>query len=248
MKLTPRYEGSPILSFDGPADDQLAPVTRQRRRMEAMLADLTDAEWRSATRCEGWSIQDVVSHIVTVNAFWEASVRAGLGGTPTCVLATFDPAAHPPLMVDGMRALSPHEVFDQFVGSNDGFLGALVDLDENGWSTPAESPPGHVPIRILAQHALWDVWVHERDIAIPLGSVASAEPDEVRSCLRYAAALSPALALNSGTPCAGELAVAATDPDLCFLVDVGASVVVRDDRRRGVPRAMCRACAAPRWS
>ena len=101
----------------------------------------------------------------------------------------------------------------------------------------AESPPGHVSIRILAHHALWDAWVHERDIALPLGTVASEEADEVRSCLRYAAALGPALALNSETPCAGELAVASSDPDLRFRVEVGASVVVRDDpgAPNGVP-------------
>ena len=91
-------------SFDGRADDQLAPVTRQRRRMEVLLGALDDDEWRSPTRCDGWTIQDVISHLVTVNAFWETSVRAGLAGEPTRVLATFDPAAHPPLMVDGMRA------------------------------------------------------------------------------------------------------------------------------------------------
>jgi uncharacterized protein (TIGR03083 family) len=228
MKLSPRYDGPPILTFDGPADDQLAPVTRQRRRMEAMLAALADDEWGAPTRCDGWTIQDVISHLVTVNSFWETSVTAGLGGEPTRYLATFDPAAHPPLMVDGMRALSPHEVFDQFVSTNDGFLGAIGLLDESGWSTFAESPAGHVSIRLLAHHALWDAWVHERDIALPLGLTPPVEPDEVRSSLRYAAALGPALALSQGVSIAGEFAVVARDPDARFVVAVDESVSVRD--------------------
>ena len=46
MKLAPRYDGDPIIAIDGPADDQLVPVVRQRRRMETMLAALTDEQWQ----------------------------------------------------------------------------------------------------------------------------------------------------------------------------------------------------------
>jgi uncharacterized protein (TIGR03083 family) len=238
MRLSPRYDGPSILAFDGPADDEFEPVSRQRRRMEALLADLDDDEWASPTRCDEWTIQDVIAHLVTVNAFWEASVRAGLDGAPTRLLARFDPAAHPAQMVDGMRALSPHEVFDQFVASNDGFIGALVKLDEQGWSALAESPPGHVPIRALAHHALWDAWIHERDIALPMGRTPVEEPDEVRSCLRYAAALSPALAIDDDAPVSEvqELGVVARRPDVHFTVEIGESVAVRDGApREGVP-------------
>src|ERR1700681_3401906 len=161
MKLSPRYDGPTILSFDGPADDQRAPVIRQRRRMEALLVDLNEDEWRSESRCDGWTVQDVVAHVVGVNTFWEASMRAGLDGAATRVLASFDPVAHPALMVDAMRTCSPREVFDQFVASNNAFLEAVATLDEHGWSTLAETPAGHVPIRLLVHHALWDAWVHE---------------------------------------------------------------------------------------
>ena len=51
---------------------------------------------------------------------------------------------------------------------------------------------------MVAHHALWDCWVHERDIVLPLGLPTAIEPDEVRACLRYAAALSPAFAISSG--------------------------------------------------
>ena len=229
MKLTPRYEGPPVLTIDGSADDQLVPVTRQRRRMETILAPLSDDAWQTPSRCDGWAIRDVIAHLVTVNGFWEMSVRAGLAGEPTRVLATFDPAAHPPLMVEGMRALTPQELFGQFVASNDGFLDALASLDDAGWATIAESPAGHVSIRLLAFHAIWDSWIHERDIALPLGFAPTDEPDEVRSCLRYAAAVSPALTVSNGSAVSGELAVAATEPDDQFTLAVGDSVAVRNE-------------------
>jgi uncharacterized protein (TIGR03083 family) len=231
--LSARYHGPPIVSIAGSPDDQLAPLLRQRRRLEATLVDLGEDEWRAATRCEDWTVQDVVAHMIGVNAFWQMSVLAGLAGSPTRVLVDFDPAATPPLMVAPMRELTPAEVLDQFVSSNDGFLGAIAELDDDGWETLAETPAGHVPIRLLAYHALWDSWVHERDIALPRGFTPPLEPDEVLSCLRYAAALSPAFAISTGNAVAGVFRVEASDPELCFGVQVGQSVAVRDGSAPG---------------
>jgi uncharacterized protein (TIGR03083 family) len=228
VKLSPRYEGPPIITIDGSADDQLAPVVRQRQRLAKTLAGLDDSEWTSPTRCENWTVQDVVAHMITVNGFWQMSTLAGLSGAPTRVLENFDPAATPPLIIEPMRALSPSEVLEQFVASNDGYLDVITELDTDGWSTLGESPAGHVPIRLLAQHALWDCWVHERDIALPLGFIPPAEDDEVLSCLRYAAALSPAFAVSNGDALGGIYAVETTDPDSRFVVEVGDSVAVRD--------------------
>ena len=228
MKLSPRYDAPPILSMEGRADDQRVPVLRQRTRLAALLVGLTDEQWASASRCDGWTVQDVVAHLVGVNAFWRSSVGAGLAGTPTRVLDGFDPAATPPLMVAPMRTLTPAEVLDQFVASNDALLETIAAIDDGGWSMLAETPAGHVPIRLLAQHALWDSWVHERDIALPLGLGPAVEPDEVVSAVRYAAALSPGLALSSGRDCGGAFSVETTDPASSFWLEIGESVAVRE--------------------
>jgi uncharacterized protein (TIGR03083 family) len=228
MLVSPRYEGPTIISIAGPSGDQLVPVVRQRRRLEAMLGDLRPGDWSSASRCDGWTVKDVVAHMVGVNAFWHASVQAGLAGEPTRVLVGFDPATTPALMVAAMGELAAPDVLAQFVASNNAFLDVLGQLDDRGWVTLAESPPGHVPIRLVAHHALWDCWIHERDIALPLGSTPPAEPDEVRSCLRYAAALSPAFTIACGHTFADVFAVEATDPTLSFILEAAQSVSVRD--------------------
>jgi uncharacterized protein (TIGR03083 family) len=193
-----------------------------------MLESLSDGDWGAASRCDGWTVQDVVSHLIGVNGFWRASVVAGLAGAPTRVLAGFDPATTPALMVAAMGELTPPQVLDQFVASNDALFEVIGELDAAGWGTLAESPAGHVPIRVIAHHALWDCWVHERDIALPLGLNPPAELDEVRSCLRFAAALSPAFAISAGHELTGVFAVDAGDPALCFVLEVGDAVAVRD--------------------
>ncbi len=102
-------------------------------------------------------------------------------------------------------------------------------LDDDGWSTLGEAPPGFLPIRLLAAHALWDSWIHERDIALPLGFTPPEEADEVLSSLRYAAALSPAFAITTGTATDGVFAVETSGPESSFAVQVTDSAAVRDN-------------------
>jgi len=228
MRVTPRYDGPALLEIAGTSDDQLVPVTRQRRRFERMLADLSVDEWGARTRCDGWTVQDVASHLVGVNAFWEMSITAGLAGAPTRVLTNFDPASTPTLLIEPMRALPPAEVLAQLVASHDSLLGIIADLDDAGWTTTAETPAGYVPIRLLAFHALWDCWIHERDVALPLGRTPAVEADEVASSLRYAAALSPGFLLSDGTGCRGRFGVDAREPDAQFWLEVDDAVHVHD--------------------
>ena len=200
MKLSPRYDGPSILTIEGHDDPPGVTVRRQRRRLETLLADLSEDEWRHESRCDGWSIQDVVAHLVGVNTFWQASVSAGLAGTPTQVLAAFDPAAHPPLMIEPMRALAPRARSSNSSCNRTTAFSTRFPMTSRGWSAVAESPAGHVSIDHLAHHTLWDSWIHERDIAIPIGHKTVNEPDELGISLRYAAAIGPALTIGaSGT-------------------------------------------------
>jgi uncharacterized protein (TIGR03083 family) len=226
--VLPRYDGPPIISIEQAGPAGIPPVARQRRRLESMLAGLDNEEWGSVSRCQGWTVKDVVAHLVGVNTFWQASVLAGRSGTPTRMLVHFDPVTTPALMVSQMRELDASDVLTQFVTSNDGFLDVLDALDDDGWDQLAETPPGHLPIRLLAHHALWDAWIHERDIALPLGLLPPTEADEVLSSLRYVAALTAAMAME-GDDARGVFAIEATDPESRLVVDVAESVVVRDD-------------------
>jgi uncharacterized protein (TIGR03083 family) len=225
MRVTPRYDGPAILEIDGALDDQLVPVIRQRRRFAAMLAELSDDEWGAPTRCDGWNVQDVASHLVGVDAFWHTSVSAGLSGAPTRFLADFDPATTPGMLIEPMRALPPADVLTQLDASMTAFLDLLASLDDAGWATAAETPPGYLPVRLLAHHALWDCWVHERDIALPLGRTPPVEADEVGASMRYAAALSPGFLINDGPGCTGRFAVEARDPDTRFWLEIDGSSV-----------------------
>lgn len=225
MQLTPRYEGAPVLTVgsDGAADPG-ALLLRQRRRLAATLAALDEAQWSTPSRCDAWDVRGVIAHLVDVDRFWAFSIGSGRAGEPTRFLATFDPVATPPQLVEAMGDVDPATLLATFHAGIDGLEAALVDLDDAGWDTLAEAPPGHIPLRALVLHALWDGWVHERDIVLPLGLAPTEEPDEVAACLLYAAALGPAFAAAGGDERTGTLVVEATEPDARVVVSLGSAV------------------------
>ncbi len=206
--------------FDGDVDDQLEPMARQRKRLEAQLATFTDDQWQTHSRCTDWTVRDVIAHLVGVNQFWTYSVKCALAGNPSRLLANFDPAGTPAEMVAGMVAISTSEVLAQFVFSNREFLASLDGLTTAQWGMLGESPAGHVPLRLVAQHALWDSWIHERDIMVPLGLAQVEEPDELTSCLRYVAALSPTFTISTGADIGGVFGVSARRPTITFSIAV----------------------------
>ena len=228
MQLRPRYDVPDFLRFEGSLDDPAAALLRQRRRLASILGELDDAQWATASRCVGWSVRDVVAHLVDTNRFWAISIAAGRAGEPTRYLATFDPVASPAEMVAGVRSLPPATVLERFVESTEGVAESVAGLDDDGWSTLGEAPPGHVPLRAVAMHAVWDAWIHERDITLPLGLAPVEEADEIAGCLRYAAAISPALAVAGGSTRQGSILIEVTDPEVRVVVDVGEAVLVHD--------------------
>ncbi|MFM7061427.1 MAG: DinB family protein [Actinomycetes bacterium] len=228
MELRPRYGDDPILVLDGPPAAVAAPTIRQRLRLLEVLSGFDEADWDHPTRCEAWSAREVIVHLDSTNAFWSHSIGAGRRGEPSRALAHFDPVASPAAMVAAAGRPTGAEVLERFAASTAVLVGLIESLDDDGWAAPAEAPPGHLSTSAVVYHALWDSWIHERDILVPRGIEPVRESDEIAASLRYAAALSPAFALNEDPTVRGTLAIEVRDPELSIVVEVGTCVVVRD--------------------
>jgi uncharacterized protein (TIGR03083 family) len=227
MQIEPRYDEPAIvrLAEDARLGEALV---RQRRRLVALLGMLDDDCWQAPSRCAGWTVQDVATHLDGVNRFWHMSIAAGLEGAPTRLLSGFDPKATPAAMVAAAGSVTPAETLAALVEGSEALCQQVGALDREQWTTIVDAPAGHVPLHVLAHHALWDSWVHERDIALPLGLAPAEEPDEVMACLRFAAALGPAFALTVGTVSPATLVLETTDPDGRVVVEVSDHVEVHD--------------------
>lgn len=227
MQISPRYDGEPIIAIDVPPDVVVAPFVRQRRRLVDTLGSLTPDQWRSPSRCEGWSAQDVVTHLTSTDGFWGASLSGGIAGEPTRFLVGFDPQASPAAMVDAAGSVDPAETLAAITESTTRLTDAVeaLTIDELGVLT--EAPPGHISASAMLHHALWDCWVHERDICLPLGLAVPEEADEVVACLRYGLALAPAFALAEDPTRVGMLGAAVDEPSEAMHAVIDGSVCVR---------------------
>ena len=228
MKISPRYDTEPLVTLDGPPEAVALPLLRQRRRFAGILSSLSAEQWEASTRCDGWRVQDVAAHLAGVDRFWTLMLQSALAGRPTRFLADFDPKATPASLVDAGRDASPDETLAALLDAS-GTLCAIVEsLDSDAWLLTGESPAGHVTLTTVAHHALWDCWVHERDVLLPLGLAHDEQPDEIVASLRYAAALAPMFALQAGSDRTGALGVEVTRPDVRFVVTVDDQVRVTD--------------------
>ena len=228
MQLSPRYGNQAVITMDATFPRPDGALVAQRRRQEELFGQFGPKHWSSSTRCEAWTVRDVVAHLVTTNRFWVTSIQAGLDGEPTTLLDGFDPARHPTALLTDLADLDGPDVFEQFRITNDALIDLVTDLHPLEWARTAEAPVGPVAIDRVVDHAMWDAWVHEHDIRIPHRLDPVGDDEELHAVLRYAASVGPALGGIGPDGFAGTIVVHGVDPETVFTVEVSTAVAVFD--------------------
>jgi uncharacterized protein (TIGR03083 family) len=240
MKIRPRYGTDPLITYEGDPAAVAAPTVRQRLRLAQTLAGFGSQEWAAPSRCAGWTNHDVVVHLASTNRFWVHSISQARRGTPSQVLAAFDPVATPAGLVAAAGNPPSAEVLDAYVNSTHALADLLGSLTDGEWTMLGESPLGHVSVSAIVRHALWDAWIHERDITLGVGLMPAVEADEVDAALRCAAALGPAFGILLGDLDDQRLAATVTtqDPTIGFTIKVDRAVRITADIAPAVPVAV----------
>src|SRR5688572_21209947 len=132
MLLTPRYDDPPLIEIEVRAPG-LHPIVQQRQRLEGLLGELGEDEWRHPSRCEAWTVQDVITHLISTNHFWVLSITQALAGEPTRFLAAFDPVASPAQLVDQTQGTPWEDTLAAYRTSNAELMAVVEALDEDGW-------------------------------------------------------------------------------------------------------------------
>ncbi len=229
MELSPRYDGDPILRIECGVGEILEPVVRQRRRSVETLRELDEADWATPSRCDGWTAKDVVAHLSSTNGFWAASLASGLAGNPTRFLDSFDPKATPAELAAAVADVSVADSFAAYEESTEALCALIETITVDQLDVIAEAPPGHLAIDAVLHHALWDSWIHERDIFLPMGRDVPVETDEVTCALRYAIGLSPSFAVWKDPAAEGAVVAEATEPDVAYVTTIRDGSVTVDD-------------------
>jgi uncharacterized protein (TIGR03083 family) len=185
----------------------LVPVAlRSLRERVASLLDTLDADdWGRQSRCELWTVHDVVRHVRDACAIHVQNLRRegnALGDEPfdnrhTPLRWLERTAGEPPAKtVDDLRRLAADE---------QAVLGLRVD---EGGTDEAVSPYGRVHWSVLTAHFFWDAWLHERDVAGPLGRLAASTSDEESLACLYGLLIASVPAQIIGRPLAATVSLA----------------------------------------
>lgn len=183
----------------------MAALAAQQDDLTALVSPLDDPGWRQPSRCEGWTIADVVLHLAQTNEMAIASlqgryeqVTAALAGDIAPGSSVDDGAA---LMVARERGEAPEVVRDRWQRSVD-TLRHELNTGEPGRRVTWVA--GTMSARTLATTRLAETWIHTGDIAVPLGRPV-ADDDRLWHIARLAWRTLPYAFAQAGRALAGPV-------------------------------------------
>ena len=165
-------------------DTTLVALAGHRRRFGATVAALTAEELKTPSRCEGWTVADVLRHGV-----WADATMRRIWSGDESLADGFDPRTTPNEAVQADRAVPDEEMRRRYLSSTEAMIIELESADPERMGDPSLSPAGRVPWWLSAVHLGWDSTVHERDVLSPLDRAVEATPDETMVTLAYSLVL-----------------------------------------------------------
>jgi uncharacterized protein (TIGR03083 family) len=129
-----------------------AGLLQELAEFEELIRSLDDEQWRSSTRCEGWTVADIAAHVIGTLSEIAAGRTDGLG--------------RPEInqrIVEERRGRSSTELADELAQARSFATQMLDAFDDDAWRGPA---PGDVaPTLGDGVATLWyDAYVHNEDI------------------------------------------------------------------------------------
>lgn len=193
------FQGTAItgksLRLRAQAEGVNAAFRAHRNRLITELSELTEKEWNGPSRCHLWSVADVVSHLTDGNRWILASSQAVLSGTDFSLMSRFDNRLTPHEYVKAGRGRPREDILDDLATGTESVLITMQRVRELGHAS-MRMPIGHVSLTLAVLHALWDSWLHERDVLEPLNESPAYPTHEVRLVASYAFLLA-AVAISS---------------------------------------------------
>ena len=205
-------------------------LAEQHAELEAILSGLDDEGWSRPSRCDGWTVLDVVLHLAQTDDMARASVQGTLQAHVEENAAVWASARDvdegAAAMVASERARSHSEVHDRWRGGAEQLRRMLASCDPNervAWVV------GELSARTLATTRLAEAWIHTGDIAAAFGPLPP-PADRLRHIVRLAWRTLPYAFGREGRDLAGPVAFELVGPageEWRFLPDEPATTTVR---------------------
>ena len=144
----------------------MAALAEQQAELSAILSELDEPAWQRPSRCEGWTVADVVLHLAQTNELAAASAGARYAEALSELAGGLGPAGSvddgAALMVARERGQPPPAVLGRWRDGADTLVRLLGACDPHRrlrWVA------GELSARTLATTRLAETWIHTGDVA-----------------------------------------------------------------------------------
>jgi len=205
-------------------------LIEQWSALDALLSELSDDDWNKPSPLPGWTVHDVVAHII--------GGEMGLAGKQPPVLddgvrtlphVRNDIGAINEWWVLGLRTESPARMLGRFRDITAERAKVLTAMSEEEFFAPSWTPSGQDTYARYMRIRLFDCWMHEQDIRDSVGRQGNEDGPGVRSAFdEITAALGYIVGKRAGVPSGSSVTIELTGPverALHVLVDGRAKVV-----------------------
>ncbi|MGV0775602.1 maleylpyruvate isomerase family mycothiol-dependent enzyme [Mycolicibacterium elephantis] len=212
----------------------------------ALAAGLDDAQWQAPTPLPGWSVRDVVAHLIGVESMLQG-VDTPDADVDVSALEHVrnDIGAMNERWVRGLRQISPAELLERFRAVTADRREALTALSDDDWNAVTMTPAGPDSYGRFMRVRVFDCWMHEHDIRDAIGQpVADAElarPAAELALDEMTASMGFVVGKRGGAPDGARVSIELTGPlGRTINVAVAGRAQVVDDFGGGAPTSTIR--------
>ncbi|AHH15980.1 hypothetical protein NONO_c11730 [Nocardia nova SH22a] len=153
----------------------IAALSDQWDALAHLVSGLDAAQWRTPSPLPGWSIFDVLAHVVGTESMLLGEPLPEVG-TDVRGLAHVrnETGAMNEIWLEALRPLTGTELLQRFTEVTERRRKALAATDDAAWQADIQSPIGLVTYGRFMRVRLFDCWMHQLDITDALGGDAAA--------------------------------------------------------------------------
>jgi uncharacterized protein (TIGR03084 family) len=215
-------------------DEGVSVLAQQHAELAGLIEGLDEEAWARPSRCEGWTVADVVLHLCQTDEMALASAEHRLGEYVAQAADGLGPANDVDGFADAMvakeRGRSGREVGERWREGSTRLRAALAAGDPHD---RVDWVAGKLSLRTLATTRLAEAWIHSGDVAFASGGTWSAT-GRLEPIARLAWRTLPYAFSRAGEELHGPVAFELTVPDAAgwtFAADEPATTTVRGPAR-----------------
>lgn len=134
------------------------------------------AQWAHHSRNTEWTVHHTVRHVADAME----RVVAAANGEPTLDKHDFDPRSTPTVWLTTSEDELPSATIERFAEASASHRTRISDRFACGDDARERTVYGTAHWTVNVAHVLWDSWLHERDVLLPLGQPAPSSKAEER--------------------------------------------------------------------